>query len=213
MNKYRMEVTWVSLKKNTCERVQNNSLLKRMWPWNAKANIILGCINRSIVSKYNIIPLFYSFWVRHCWGYSVHFRALCVKKASKKLEYFLRKASEEGREDKKRSPLKMCWVCVTLRKDNGEEVSESPSNIQEVCHTSEGQDLFSLSSWSAGHKIMDFRFYLKSRKDFLRGRSVSQWNQLSREAMCSFSLEVFMGKPDSHLSRMLEFRFLPSAEV
>lgn len=30
----------------------------------------------------------------------------------------------------------------------------------------------SLSFWSAGHEIMDFRFYLKVRKGFLRGRAV-----------------------------------------
>lgn len=88
------------------------------------------------------------------------------------MDCFQRKAREEGQEDKKSSPLKVCWVCVTLRKDNREEVSETPSDTQEVCHTAEGHDLLSLSFWSAGHKIMDFRFYLKGRKDFLRGKTV-----------------------------------------
>lgn len=59
---------------------------------------------------------------------------------------------------------------------------------------------------------MESRFILNVGKNFLTVRAVQQWNQLSKEMVDSFSLDVFKKKLNSSQSGMLEFGFLNCAE-
>ena len=172
-----------------------------------KANAVLGCINRSIVSRSRevIVPL-YSALVRPHLEYCVHFWAPQFKKDVDNLEHVQRRATKMVKsleamsyEERLRE---LGMFSLTKRSLKGDMIPIF--KYLKGCHVKEGTGLFSTAKTrSNGFKLQEKRFLLNLRKNFLTVRAGRQWNRLPQSVVESPSLEVFKRRLDGHLSGML----------
>lgn len=213
-HKYRMGDTW--LDSSTCERdlgvlVDDKLNMSQQCDVAAKkANAILGCINRSIVSRSKevLIPL-YSALVRPHLEYCVQFWAPQFRKDIDKLECVQRRATKmvKGMETVpyEQRLKELGLFSLEKRRLRGDMIAMF--KYLKGCHREEGASLFAAAletrTRSNGFKLQERRFHLNIRRHFLTVRAVRQWNALPRRVVESPSLAVFKQRLDDHMSGML----------
>ncbi|XP_061486439.1 uncharacterized protein LOC133386720 [Rhineura floridana] len=214
MHSYKMGDAWLS--SMTCEKdlgtvIDHKLNMSQQCDVAAKkANAVLGCINRSIVSKSRevLVPL-YSALVRPHLEYYVQFWSLHFKKDADKLEQVQRRTTKmiRGLETKpyEERLKELGMFSLEKRRLSGDMIVLF--KYMKGCHIEEGRDLFLIfpecRTRNNGLKLQEARFQLDIRKKFLTVRAIRQWNQLPKEVMGSLTLEAFKRQLDSHLLGML----------
>uniref|UniRef100_A0A803TH73 Reverse transcriptase domain-containing protein n=1 Tax=Anolis carolinensis TaxID=28377 RepID=A0A803TH73_ANOCA len=214
MQRYRMGDAW--LDSSTCEKdlgvlVDNKLNMSLQCDVAAKkANGILACINRSIVSRSMevMLPL-YSALVRPHLEYCAPFWALQLKGDVDKLECVQRRATKiiNGLENKtyEERLKELGMFSLQKRRLRGDMIAMY--KYVRGSHREEGARLFSAAletrTRNNGFKLQERRFHLNIRKNFLTVRAVQQWNSLPQSVVEAPSLEAFKQRLDGHLLEVL----------
>uniref|UniRef100_A0A803T8E9 Reverse transcriptase domain-containing protein n=1 Tax=Anolis carolinensis TaxID=28377 RepID=A0A803T8E9_ANOCA len=210
MQRYRMGDAWHN--SSTCEKdlgvLMDNKLNMSLQCDAAakKANGILACINRSIVSRSREVMLpFCSALVRPHLEYCVQFWAPQLKGDVDKLGSIQWRATKmiKGLENKPYGELGM--FSLQKRRLRGDRIAMY--KYVRGSHREEGTSLFSAALQTRmrnnGFKLQERRFHLNIRKNFLTVRAVQQWNSLPQSVVEAPSSEAFKQRLDGHLSGVL----------
>ena len=182
MHSYKMGDTW--LHKTTSEKDlgividYKLNMSQQSDVTTEKANAILGCIDRNIVSKTcEVLVFLYSALVRPYLEHCVQFWTPHFKKNANKLEQVQRRATRMiGGLDTKpyEERLKeLGMFSLEKRRLRGDRIALF--KYLRGCHTEEGQDLFSIitkcRTCNNGLKLKKARFWLNIRKNLLTVRA------------------------------------------
>uniref|UniRef100_A0A803SME4 Reverse transcriptase domain-containing protein n=1 Tax=Anolis carolinensis TaxID=28377 RepID=A0A803SME4_ANOCA len=214
MQRYRMGDAWFN--SSMCEKdlgvlVDNKLNMSLQCDAAAKkANGILACINRSIVSRSRevMLPL-YSALVRPHLEYCVQFWAPQLEGDVDKLKSVQRRATKmiKGLENKSYEQWLKELGMFSLQKRRLRGDMIAMYKYVRGSHREERASLFSAAlltrTRNNGFKLQERRFHLNIRKNFLTVRVVRQWNSLPRTVVEAPSLEAFKQRLDGHLSGVL----------
>ncbi|GAB0190595.1 hypothetical protein GRJ2_001524800 [Grus japonensis] len=175
-----------------------------------KANCILGCIKRSVISKSTemILPL-YSALVRPHLEYCVQLKGPQHKKDMDLLEQVQRRAMKTigglehlSYEDRLRE---LGLFSLEKRRLWGDLIAAF--QYLKGVYKKAGEGLFTRAcsdrTRDNGFKLKEGRFRLDKRKQFFPVRVVRHWNRLPSEAVDAPSLEVFNARLDGALGNLV----------
>jgi len=175
-----------------------------------KANGILRCIKRSVVSRSREVLLsLYSALVRPHLEYSVQFWAPQFKKGEELLKTVQRRATRmirgpEHLSDEER--LRKLGLFSLKKRRLREDLINAHKYLQCGCQE-DGAKLFSLvprdRTRGNGHKLKHRKFGLRMRNNFFPLRVTEHWNTLPRDVMDCLSLGLFKTSLDKFLCSLL----------
>ena len=169
-----------------------------------KANHILGCIKRSIVSRLRevILPLYSALVRPH--------QTSCIQiwspQHSKDMERVQRRATKMVRGIQHLSYEEMLGLFSLKKRRLREDLIASFEYLKEA-YKKAGEGLFTRAYSDRirgdGFKLNEGRFRSAIRKKFFIMRVVRHWNKLPREVVDAPSLAVFKARMDGGLSNLV----------
>ncbi|KGL92418.1 hypothetical protein N301_05605, partial [Charadrius vociferus] len=175
-----------------------------------KANGILGCIRKSVASRWRevILPL-YSAPVKTHLKYCVQLYRPQHKKDVDLLEQVQRRATKmiRGMEHLSYDDRLRELGLFSLEKRRLQGDLTAAFQYLKGTYKKAGEGLFTRACTDRasgnGFKLEEGRFRIDSRKNFFTVRVVRHWNRLSREVVEAPSLEVFKARRDRALSNLV----------
>ncbi|KAK4830017.1 hypothetical protein QYF61_008280 [Mycteria americana] len=173
-----------------------------------KANLILGCLKRSMTSRSREVTLpLCSALVRHHLEYDFQLWGPQHKKDMNVLEQVQRRAMKMIRglehlpdEDRMRE---LGWFSLEKRRLRGDLIAALQYLKEAYRRDGEGLFIRKCSDRGNGFKLKEGRFRLDIRKKISTVRMVRHWNRLPKEVMDAPSLEVFKARLDEALSNLV----------